>query len=283
MPQRRWRPLALVVAALLLVVLGAGMSAIFMSNRGRGKGDGPLAQGGDSKGDERPGPDGKKEGAKSDKEKKSVKDTPGPDDDPNVLTVAKNGKAKYRTIGDALEKVKPGQTIRVVDDSVYREPLVLNRNEQFAGVRLEATAGATLTAPERSVSLTLRGVQGVSVRGFRLQAPDNAPCNLVGLVGECGAVVLEELQFDGTGSKDSIGVIVVGPTALTASAAPVLTARNCTFHRLDAGVWLLGAPRPRKVTGGHPGPRHPPDRERLLRLQIWSQTTRPTRAGADRR
>src|SRR5262249_48573985 len=44
----------------------------------------------------------------------------------NGLTVAQDGTGRFRSISEALEKVKPGQKIQVLDAAVYRETLSIN-------------------------------------------------------------------------------------------------------------------------------------------------------------
>jgi hypothetical protein len=67
------------------------------------------------------------------------------EDESGVLTVSQKpeGGGKYRSINEALKQVKRGQTIRVVDDGVYRESLALNLSSRYEGMTLEAVGGAT--------------------------------------------------------------------------------------------------------------------------------------------
>src|SRR5207244_391861 len=44
--------------------------------------------------------------------------------DPNVLTVAQDGTAQFTSITAALEKVRPGMTVRLLDDAIYRERIL---------------------------------------------------------------------------------------------------------------------------------------------------------------
>ena len=204
-----------------------------------------------------------------------------------LITVSKRKEdnATYDTLTKALAAAKPWTTIRVLDDSVYRETLILNRNEQFAGVRLEATAGATLEKePAYLVGLGLKDVRGVSVCGFRFRCAQKGRNTFVLVAGECGDLVLENLRFDGKGPGTNIAVALEGPTEFSASSSPVLALRNCTFNGLAIGAWLLGnLTHEEKLWAGHSGPRHSANGERFLRLYLGRQSTRPARAGADRR
>src|SRR5262249_50205699 len=70
-------------------------------------------------------------------------------EDPRGLRVSKRPEAggRFRTIQAALDEVEPRMTIRVLDDAVYEEHLLINRPEQHRGVVLEAAGKATLRTP----------------------------------------------------------------------------------------------------------------------------------------
>src|SRR5262249_6988524 len=88
----------------------------------------------------------------------------------NGLTVAKDGSGQYTTIGEALAKVKPGMTIRVLDDATYPEVITLDNPEKQAGIALEAPRRATLQLPQgRPRLLAIRDTPGVRVTGFRIR------------------------------------------------------------------------------------------------------------------
>jgi serine/threonine protein kinase len=128
-----------------------------------------------------------------------------PADDPDVLTVAQKPRAaQYQTIGAALAAVKAGQTIRVLDEAVYREPLALRA--QHTGVILEAVNRATLEGPASSSQVcSLDDVADVTVRGFRVRpGADNANVPLVVVNGHCPGVTLEELTFEGADGNTGI-------------------------------------------------------------------------------
>ena len=61
----------------------------------------------------------------------------------NGLTVAQDGTGQCESIGEALDKVKAGETIRVLDAATYVEDLELHRPGQHQGITLEAVKGAT--------------------------------------------------------------------------------------------------------------------------------------------
>ena len=78
--------------------------------------------------------------------------------DPDVLSVAQDGTGQYRTIGEALEQVRPGQTIRVLDGGTYEEALEIKDPDRHASITLEAVQKATIRPPPFArIGLTLRG------------------------------------------------------------------------------------------------------------------------------
>jgi hypothetical protein len=68
-----------------------------------------------------------------------------------VLTVSKGAKdgGDFRSVGQALAQVtRPGMTIRVLDNAVYRETLTISRRNLQERLTLEAVRGATLAPDE---------------------------------------------------------------------------------------------------------------------------------------
>src|SRR5262249_28079866 len=117
--------------------------------------------------------------------------------DAKVLTVSKDAKdgGQYRTIGEALAAAKPWATIRVLDDAVYAEALVLRDRVKGEGITLESQRGATLAFPAPArIGLTILGVPHVRVRGFRIRASrPNTICVVVS--GRSEGTVLEGLRL----------------------------------------------------------------------------------------
>src|SRR6516225_6700986 len=111
----------------------------------------------------------------------------------NGLTVAQDGTGQYRTIGEALEKIKPGQTIRVVDDAVYPESLSLGNAVLYAGITLEAPRRATIAAPSKKGCFVIHNVPGVVLRGLRMKGDGSFYLGIV--AGRSPDTVLEQLEF----------------------------------------------------------------------------------------
>jgi hypothetical protein len=163
-----------------------------------------------------------------------------PTADPNVLTVAQDGSAQFRTIGDALDKVQPGQTIRVQDDAVYRESLTLDE-PRFAGVALEALGRAVIetSSEEVRVLITVNNVPRVALRGFRLRAKGSKGASLVRVKGRCPGLVLEGLEMESKNGGVYDGVHVLDNPDGDAADEPVVV-QSCVMRDAYHGVGLDG-------------------------------------------
>lgn len=161
------------------------------------------------------------------------------DDDPNVLTVAQDGSAEFKSIGDALKQVKPGMTIRVVDDAVYRENIALTRTSDFAGLVFESPNRATIES-DSPMALLIHDVPGVRFSGFRLRPQGVAA---VVLLGNVQGAVLRDLEIMGKGglggftsqaANSMYGFAVEG--ASIADDRPPLVIENCSVRGFASGV-----------------------------------------------
>jgi hypothetical protein len=162
-------------------------------------------------------------------------------DDPDVLTVARDGSARFKTINEALNKAKTGQTIRVLDAGEYQETLTLARAEQFANITLEAIRKAHLVGLPKATFplLQIINVPGVTVRGFQFRPEPKNDCGIE-VSGHCPGTVLEDLAFDGQGTE-VIGVRLASTLKLPAEAPVVL--RRGAFRKLLAAVEIAGQGR----------------------------------------
>jgi serine/threonine protein kinase len=170
--------------------------------------------------------------------------TPSPEPTPpavitieNGLTVAKDGTGQFTTITEALDQVKPGQTIRVLDDAVYRESLSIGSPTRHFDIRLEAPRSATVesSAPRRS-AVSILAVPGVTLRGFRLRAGATQQ-TLVDVRGNCSGLELDGLDMSPGAGTDYDGVLLAG-VAIPEHARPVIVQR-CRLRRPHIGVQLL--------------------------------------------
>jgi hypothetical protein len=213
-----WR-VAAGAAALVLVGVGlVGLAAGWFRPSGQ-----PLAQ------DLEPGPAG------------PGNEAPKPVDDPNVLTVSQDPKygARFSTIGEALDAVKLGQTVRVLDESVYREALTIKGSTVPAGVTLDAARGAVLESVPPGNILQVVDARGLTIRGFHLRAK-NAPRTVLVMVrGRCPGLRLEGLELS-SDSRATNGIELHGGTDPDTDREP-LVIRGCTFRRLGLAADLTGA------------------------------------------
>ncbi len=158
--------------------------------------------------------------------------------DPNVLTVSKKAEAggRFRTLGEALEKVRPGMTIRVLDSGTYAEALVLSRSTQ-AGITLEAPRHATIEFPAGvRLGVFVVNLPRITLRGFRLRAADNK-CSIT-VVGRCPGLQLTELDIqpgrDPNSTAISFEKLELGPRE-----AHVIV-QDCRIHSAVRAVRVLG-------------------------------------------
>jgi hypothetical protein len=234
-PRGRLSPVWLIAGAgLALVLITSGVLgglAVWFASGIR-----PAAQ---DTGTELAGPGGSQPGGQSNDE------VPAPASDPNVLTVAqKAGVGRFQTIGAALAAVRPGQTIRVVDDAVYRESLRISDRTEMAGITLEATGGASLvldSGGERSWLVDIAGVPDVTVRGFKLHASRTPHSTLMVMRGQCPGLRLEQLALTAAGSPGTNGLEIYGVAGSAPDRAPAIV-RNCVFRGFALGTTFVGSP-----------------------------------------
>jgi hypothetical protein len=236
--RRRARRAAVVVALAVLLVAGTILSVGLAGGWFRPD-DTQVVQGDDVV----PGATAKEPPTRPDTGKSPRPETPLKQEeprDPNVLTVAqKPGVAQFQTITAALEAVKPGQTIRVLDGAVYRESLLIKRASIHTGITLEAPAGAIVeTITSNSIPIDILDVQGVTLRQLRVRARNTERCTLVAARGNFSRLRLEdlELSLEGNGSQNN-GIELLGYRADPSGAI----VQGCRFRGLNVGV-VLGTP-----------------------------------------
>jgi hypothetical protein len=160
-------------------------------------------------------------------------------DDPRVLTVSKKPEdgGRFRTIKEALDEVEPGMTIRVLDDAVYEEHLLINRPEQHRGVILEAAGKAAIRRRAgESEAIQIRGVPGFTLRGFRFASTPDKDTQVF-IDGACPGVVLDRLDM--TSGHDCV---VLHDVPLSGMDAPIVI-QNCTMRAAASGVYIEGCDR----------------------------------------
>jgi nitrous oxidase accessory protein NosD len=157
----------------------------------------------------------------------------------NVLTVAQNGKAQYRTIAEALENVSPGQRILVCDNATYRERIVIDRPQQ-SSITLEASLHATIVTSDRGVqALLVQDVPGVRIDGLRFREEGvQGVMAFVAASGKVPGLVLRRLDF--SGQRDVGGILLRSPRI--APSDPPLIVEECTFATGENAIQLEEQP-----------------------------------------
>lgn len=162
-----------------------------------------------------------------------------PSEDPMILTVAHDGSGQFQSISDALNKVQPGMTIRVLDDAIYREELSVSRVSSHRGIAIESPNRATIES-SKTAALIIHDVPDCRISGLRIRAKGTVG---MALLGNVHGVVLDGLELEGNASmvlthqQDSnslIGVAAEG-VDIADEHSPVVI-QNCTIRRFSAGV-----------------------------------------------
>jgi hypothetical protein len=248
-PNRRKRLLAwggtAIIAACFVTLLILAWPRIFPPDaheptngsqaRTKGPGDRTKEPGDRTK---KPGDQTKKPGDQTKKPATKVSEPPEPKLIENGLTVAKDGTGQYTTIGEALAKVKPGQTIRVLDKATYKEAIRIDNRTRMAGITLESLQGATILAPaDAKIGLLVFHVPRVTVRGFRLDAA-RGPAFLTTVGGKSAGLTFEAMDVR-PASGSNVGLSIEQLT-LSGDDAPI-TVRNCYFAGLHRGIRVSGS------------------------------------------
>jgi len=110
-----------------------------------------------------------------------------------VIRVAQRGDSDFTSLAEAVRRAAPGSTIRVEDAAIYAEPLSLSGSSGLANLRLEATAGATLTAPAGRPVLTVDRASGVKISGFRFETVSGQ--HAIEMRGSCPGALVENCQI----------------------------------------------------------------------------------------
>ncbi len=165
--------------------------------------------------------------------------------DPMLLTVAKSG-AQYSSITDALRDVKPGMTIRVLDDAIYSERITVGRRSRHTGVTIEAVNGARITLDQEIQPMeigreliTIDGVRDLRFRGFTILAPRQS--RIVRIHGDVSGSLIEDLTIVcGSPNQPSVGI-----NLFEVSGTEPIIVRNCRIKGVTYGI---------ASTGRRPGP-----------------------------
>jgi serine/threonine protein kinase len=160
-----------------------------------------------------------------------------PAGDPRVLTVSQRPQdgGQFRTINEALDRVKPKMTIQVLDDADYEEALLISRPEQHREVVLEAKGKATIRKVAGKTGMVwIRGVPGFTLRGFRFVS-GREPHAQVHISGRCPGVIVDRLDM----ACEAHHCIELVDVPLSGKDAPIVI-QNCTIRSGKAAVFIVG-------------------------------------------
>lgn len=152
----------------------------------------------------------------------------------NGLTVAKDGTGQFTTISATLDKVQPGQTIRVLDAATYAETLSIDRPSKQTSITLEAVKGATLMFPKGTLGMLISDVPGVTVRGFRCRHEGELRY-MIGVGGGSFGLHLDRLDF-----KASNPLVSAVTLEVIEPGHEVGIIENCTIQGGGAGLRVSG-------------------------------------------
>lgn len=152
----------------------------------------------------------------------------------NGLTVAQDGTGQFKTIGEALDKVSEGQTIRVLDNAVYQELVKINRATSQAGITLESPLGATLKFPSPDFGIRIVNVPRVTVRGFTCTNDGELKCFVLAS-GRCQGLRLSSLKMNAT----SQAIYSIALEGIAPGPDPMFV-ENCTIYGGSIGIRLSG-------------------------------------------
>jgi hypothetical protein len=156
-----------------------------------------------------------------------------------VLTVAREGEAQFRSLGEALTHAGPGTTIRILDRGPYLEPLTIDDPERLCDLVIEAPDHAVLQpltadAPVVAVANT----PGVVLRGLQLRARDRQHC--ISVSGRCEGLTVEQVRL-AQPPQSVFAAVALWPGANGTADRPIIF-RDLDIKCGTLGVVVLGQP-----------------------------------------
>lgn len=162
----------------------------------------------------------------------------------DVLTVAQDPElgAQFTSLNAALEKVRPGMTVRVLDRAAYDESIEIADATRFANVTIDSPQGATCQPPAGSrFGFMIHDVPGVTVRGLTLSCGNMAVNGAyLHISGKTAGVRLEKLRFT---PPSSIATLVWLESIDIRDDEPPLVIEWCELSgssTCDSGIRLIG-------------------------------------------
>jgi tRNA A-37 threonylcarbamoyl transferase component Bud32 len=211
---KRWRKLVWLAGAAAAALIVGGLITAWPALFGTGRGAANAGAGG---------------------EPKSQGPLPQGETIENGLTVAKNGRGQFTTITEALAAVKPGMTVRVLDDATYAEALNLTLPSRYAGLTLEAVNGATLAPANLAVGVRIVDVPRITLRGFRCRPGEGVRFMIVA-GGRTQGLHLDDLEIRSSGGT-AVAISLEG----LSSTGELSVVDNCTIQGVGGGLRISGA------------------------------------------
>jgi serine/threonine protein kinase len=161
-----------------------------------------------------------------------------PDDPPGLLTVAREGKARFSSLREAVSHAKPGTTIRILDRGIYQGPITIDAR-RLAGLTIESPHGATLQTDQGTDPVIFVGkTPGVTIRGVVIRARDQQ--HGISVVGTCEGLTVERVRLHKPpGSAPAL--LVLWPGAGGSEKRPIVL-RDLDVQCGGLGVAVLGKP-----------------------------------------
>jgi hypothetical protein len=113
-----------------------------------------------------------------------------------ILTVSQDGKGQFLTIQAALNALKPGQVVKVLDRGPYRESLRLEAVPEDTGLISEQNTLLELPQWESVAGHDFGAVDGFRLNGFRFLAPLRKQWSVLLRWGSPSGLVIEDCCFD---------------------------------------------------------------------------------------
>ena len=160
---------------------------------------------------------------------------------PNGLTVAQDGTGQFQTIAAALAEVKPGQTVRVLDDATYVETIRIDSRSKHESIAIESPRKATITPPNKaSWGIIVSNVPEVTVQGFRIETTRvDEHVFLTLIAGRSAGASFKDLECIGPAPTSRVIGVSIEGTDLDESDMPVLI-QNCRFTSCNDGIRISG-------------------------------------------
>jgi hypothetical protein len=113
-----------------------------------------------------------------------------------ILTVSQDGKGQFLTIQAALNALKPGQVVKVLDRGPYRESLRLEVVPEDTGLISEQNTLLELPKWESAAGHDFGAVDGFRLNGFRFLAPLRKQWSVLLRWASPSGLVIEDCCFD---------------------------------------------------------------------------------------